>query len=194
MPEEWREEPASRMQKHKLRFLGVEVPRCLTKGEAADILDSYEGTVEELAWKKSKRRARLWEQEADRKCQERDRFDESIRVEIWHSHMEDFAGLADLKQVSRARIRGVLSELDSLYPGWEERADKNNLIERQLRLKYPQLLKKSSPYYSPRPQPGDSATFSEVVGFGCAMVVISVLSIGLIVSVVVWGGKSALGP
>ena len=44
----WRDDPATQRQIRRLRFFGVKVRGKMTKGEAADLIDALEPTIEEL--------------------------------------------------------------------------------------------------------------------------------------------------
>jgi hypothetical protein len=177
------------MQKHKLRYLGVEFHKGLTKGEASDLLDEFKGTEKEAAWKKSKRRERLWWDEVEREIRDSDRFDDEIRVGVHWGYLDDDPSL---KRMSHAKVRDVIKSLDVLHPGWEQSANKNALLQRQFRQMYPEHIKKSRSRSTSDLQPATMRdlwiTLKGLFVGGCVFI----LFVALLIMIGFWGCKRIL--
>jgi len=123
----WRNGPATKRQKEKLRFFGIKTPKGLTKGAASVILDSLNDTAKEAKY-------REWRDQKDvvdeRKEQEEEEWD--FRIDGWQDCFRKDTGSFSLESLyeqhghrykvpTRAQVRQILETLDRTHPGWEEK-------------------------------------------------------------------------
>jgi len=153
------DEPATKRQKVKLRYFGIEFPATLTKRAASELLDGIDDPGRE-------QRYRAYRDELDAK--EGAAEDMNLRIDTWQSSLE--MRDLDYRKVSRAKVKDVLTFLDETTPGWDA-GSFSPLFYDTLEARHPEVLKTSTP----RNEKQQSS-----VGCLVAFMVLATLSISLL--------------